>query len=531
MDITTDNDNVTEHPADTQSTWAAPTSRFTTTDAPPGAKRLNIEGRRTIGALQGFGQLWKKTYRVRLTGCEMPATDVMDIWKRYFPMFHPRDNHFYPSFAGVAPGEMLYFDTTLPALPGLPGVIPVASAVMILYADDESFTVMTPEGFPVAGWNTFSVSTDTDGTPVAQVQSLDRATDPIYEFGSRVMGGHRKQEETWQYVLASLARYVGVESPQVTVERECMDPKVQWKYAKNVWHNAGVRTFFYALGTPVRSLMARRRRHETDSPPAAQPLPTTPVPGDAGTRDTTYWARPTGALDASTMPADATTSTIHGRKVAGALQGFGQLWQKRYRIVLTDADVSPADVIAAWKEHFPLFWPTGPRFYAPLAGIAPGEVAAIDLFADTPVRLSTGVLVIYADDESFTYMTPEGHLFAGWITFSAFRDEAERTVAQAEVLIRASDPLFELGFRLGGSRQEDLFWEQTLRNVGAYFGVRADVITESTCLDPKIQWSRAGNIRHNAALRSMQHRAATQARRLVREVAHTGSRLRQRVQR
>jgi len=31
--------------------------------------------------------------------------------------------------------------------------MPVAAGVMILYADDLSFTVMTPEGFPEAGGN------------------------------------------------------------------------------------------------------------------------------------------------------------------------------------------------------------------------------------------------------------------------------------------------------------------------------------------------------------------------------------------
>ena len=28
-------------------------------------------------------------------------------------------------------------------------------------------------------------------------------------------------------------------------------------------------------------------------------------------------------------------------------------------------------------------------------------------------------MVIYADDESFSFMTPQGHMFAGMITFSA----------------------------------------------------------------------------------------------------------------
>jgi hypothetical protein len=39
------------------------------------------------------------------------------------------------------------------------------------------------------------------------------------------------------------------------------------------------------------------------------------------------------------------------------------------------------------------------------------------------------VLVLYADDESFTLMTPEGHMLAGWITFSAERD-GDGTVVQ-----------------------------------------------------------------------------------------------------
>ena len=31
------------------------------------------------------------------------------------------------------------------------------------------------------------------------------------------------------------------------------------------------------------------------------------------------------------------------------------------------------------------------------------------------MKLSTGVMVLYADEESFTLMTPQGHMFAGWI--------------------------------------------------------------------------------------------------------------------
>ena len=37
------------------------------------------------------------------------------------------------------------------------------------------------------------------------------------------------------------------------------------------------------------------------------------------------------------------------------------------------------------------------------------------------LRLSTGVMVMYVDDESFAFALPEGHMFAGWITFSGNR--------------------------------------------------------------------------------------------------------------
>ena len=53
-------------------------------------------------------------------------------------------------------------------------------------------------------------------------------------------------------------------------------------------------------------------------------------------------------------------------------------------------------------------------------------------------KLSTGVMVLYADEESFTLMTPQGHMFAGWITFSAIEqdDETRRTGAGADARLR-----------------------------------------------------------------------------------------------
>ncbi len=64
-------------------------------------------------------------------------------------------------------------------------------------------------------------------------------------------------------------------------------------------------------------------------------------------------------------------------------------------------------------------------------------------------------MVLYSDEESFTYMTPEGHPFSGWITFSAYEEEDGTTVAQAHLLIRANDPLYELVMPLGLHKVED----------------------------------------------------------------------------
>ena len=221
---------------------------------------------------------------------------------------------------------------------------------------------------------------------------------------------------------------------------------------------------------------------------------------DAPPRDVTYWAQNVTTLKVGPVPADAVNLNVDGRRVVGPLQGFGPMWQKTYRVRLAGAQVSPREVIATWKAHFPQFWPHGNRFYAPLTGIAPGEVALLNLTAGG-MPLSTGVLVLYADDESFTLMTPQGHMFAGWITFSAYEEDG-CTVAQAQVLMRANDPIYEIGLRLGGHRDEDRFWQHTLRSLAAHFGVSEPVETTCTIVDPRFQWAHARNVWQNAAMRT-----------------------------
>lgn len=64
--------------------WAQTVSRLTVTGVPSGALNLNVEGRQLVGALQGFGQMWQKTYRVRLKGVKLTPAEVITT------MFSPK---------------------------------------------------------------------------------------------------------------------------------------------------------------------------------------------------------------------------------------------------------------------------------------------------------------------------------------------------------------------------------------------------------------------------------------------------------
>lgn len=233
--------------------WAEPVKRLKVDEIPEGITAINVQGKQAMGALQGFGQLWKKTYKVRLPGLDLSPEEVMQTWKEKFAEFQPPGNRFYPPSQGVQAGKVMFIDSPLPIVPPLfdrPGVVPMTSGVMVVYSDETSFSVMTPEGFPVAGWNNFSVFEE-DGCLVGQVQSFERASDPIYEFGFRFMGGAQRQEFIWVHVLTKLAENYNIKT-QVSKDRDCLDPGVQWRYASKVVQNAGMRTTLYKLTAPVR---------------------------------------------------------------------------------------------------------------------------------------------------------------------------------------------------------------------------------------------------------------------------------------
>ena len=218
------------------------------------------------------------------------------------------------------------------------------------------------------------------------------------------------------------------------------------------------------------------------------------------------WAKPVDRLSVQALPQEAINLNVEGRHLTSPLKGFGQLWQKTYSICLDGVEVAPTELIRVWKERFPSFWPEGNRFYGTEKPIDAGDVAVLNLSGPAHTAISTGIMVIYADDESFSFMTPEGHMFCAMITFSAFEEEGV-TTAQVQALVRASDPLYETAFRLGfGHKTEDKFWHDTLKNVAAYFGAKGGTVEQRTTLvDPKVQWSQAKNVWQNAAIRTALH--------------------------
>ena len=237
-----------------QANWAGHVGTLKVAEVPTGAVNINVEGRRVVGPLQGFGALWQKTYQVRLRGEGLTPAQVIRAWKAHFPEFQPPQNRFYPSVAGVAPGEVVLINAALQGLP-------VGTGVMVLYADDESFTLMTPQGHPESGWVTFSAFLDEgdEVAIVAQVQSMARANDPIYELGFR-FGVSRMQEQIWEHVLTSLAAHFACEQP-VSLSKTCVDPSLQWSQAKNIWHNAAMRSMLYTLAAPARWVRGMFKRN------------------------------------------------------------------------------------------------------------------------------------------------------------------------------------------------------------------------------------------------------------------------------
>jgi anti-anti-sigma factor len=212
--------------------WAKPVERLNIAETPAGALALNVQGRPLFGPLQGFGQLWEKTYCIGLRNSTLTPQEVIATWKQNVPKLKPPQKQFYPSITGIMPNELVLIDAKTPGGP-------ISTGVMVLYAGAESFTLMTPAGHPEAGWVTFSSYVE-DGCTFAQVQVMARAGDPLYELAFR-LAGCKLQDQIWTHVLTALAAQLNT-SGEVQMRKTLLDPKLQWGRAWNIWYNALLRT-------------------------------------------------------------------------------------------------------------------------------------------------------------------------------------------------------------------------------------------------------------------------------------------------
>ena len=222
---------------------------------------------------------------------------------------------------------------------------------------------------------------------------------------------------------------------------------------------------------------------------------------EKGKQDDSGWAPSIARLQVIEKPEGAMNKNVDRRRVMGPLQGFGPMWQKTYLLPINKPGLQPHDVMTTVKQHLPEFQPPQNRFYPSSKGIKAGEIVLID--SSTPGGIvSTGVLVLYADDLSFTLMTPQGHPEAGWVTFSA-RKREDVIEMQIQGLASAADPLYELAFRMAGSKFQETIWKHVLSSLAHFLNVEDKVKMEKTCIRSDLQWARSGNLWYNAQIRSL----------------------------
>jgi hypothetical protein len=243
--------NNQSEPSRNQESWAQPVDRLRVPDLQAGAVNLNVEGRKVTGPVQGFGQMWQKTYTNRLVGPQISPRALIQDWKENFASFWPQGNRFYGLSTAITPGQVAILNLAGPGGINPPGGPMISTGIVVIYADEESFSFMTPQGHMFAGMITFSAYRQEENT-VAQIQALIRASDPIFELIFRLGLGHKMEDEFWLQTLRNLARHFDAPASAPQLRRVLVDPRLQWSEARNVWHNAAIRTSFYILLTPLR---------------------------------------------------------------------------------------------------------------------------------------------------------------------------------------------------------------------------------------------------------------------------------------
>ncbi len=212
--------------------WAPYIDKIEVTEKPEGALAKNMDNRRVRSQLEGFGKLWQKTFWLMIDKPGLTPKDIITIFMKNFVVFQVPENFFYPTSKGLTPGALVFIDSVTPG-----GI--VSTGIYVIYADETSFTYITPHGHPEAGWITFSAK-EQDGKIRMQIQGIVRASDPFYELAYAI-AGQAFQEKIWLNVLTSLAKKLEIEDNGQMVKYK---PADNWQLSKagNIWYNAQLRS-------------------------------------------------------------------------------------------------------------------------------------------------------------------------------------------------------------------------------------------------------------------------------------------------
>ena len=74
---------------------------------------------------------------------------------------------------------------------------------------------------------------------------------------------------------------------------------------------------------------------------------------------------------------------------------------------------------------------------------------------------------------------------------------------QVQGLARASDPVYEVAFRLAGSKLQQQIWTYVLQSLLKHIGSSANVEVTPLCLDTSLKWQRITNVFVNAQILSI----------------------------
>ena len=196
------------------------------------ADELDLGDQRAVGPEEGFGPLWRKIHRIRLTGSSASPEQVITDWKAHFGEFWPGDNRFFGVITSLAPGELAVISLEMPA------AVTLSSGVILAESNARGFTLITPKGHMLAGRLHFSTNAET-GPTTAEVDMRIRAADPLFELGM-VLFGHRRENKFWEQTLRNLADSFNVPGELETLVI-CEDRGYQWSRARNILHNGLIR--------------------------------------------------------------------------------------------------------------------------------------------------------------------------------------------------------------------------------------------------------------------------------------------------